>query len=166
MSNESFQTSSEAYHWAVDSGVVSEREAQVLNVLQQGRMNQTMAHQAIVRLTGKSIEKYSVSPRFAVLLRMGLIREVGKGPCPVSNRTTVFYELTNQRPKCTHAEALKQNKDERQKTREVLERELREMQEENQRLRALLDIRTKKNAQAAERIRTQPVAIQMDLPQE
>lgn len=161
MSEEPFSTSAEAFKWCVENGVVSQRVAEVLKVLCDGMhaMNQTMAHQAIIQETGKvGMEKYSVSPRFVVLERMGLIRQVGKLPCPVTGRTTLFYEPTNTRPKCSEAEALKP-----QKTREsdeALRKEIAELKEDNAKLRELLAIRSARSKERSESIRRTPIAIQ------
>ena len=160
MSSESFSSSREAYRHCVESGLISKRVAQVLAVIvDQGPMNQTMAHQAIVKETGiVGLEKYSVSPRFAVLLRMGLIREIGRQRCPVSRRATVYYEATHSRPLCTEAEAM--DVAPRKNSLAQLKAENAELKKENARLAELLNTRTLAAQHREECIRHRPVPVQ------
>lgn len=163
MSSESFSSSVEAYRHCVDSGLISRRVAEVLETLVDGGpMNQTMVHQAIVKRTGiVGLEKYSVSPRFAVLERMGLIREIGRQPCPVSRRATVFYEATHSRPLCTEAEAMDAGP--RKNSLKQLKAENAELREENEKLRELLNVRAAAVAHKEERIRERPTPVQTTL---
>lgn len=162
--NESkFSTSAEAYAYCLENGIISQSVAEVLKAIcDGGSMNQTMCHQAIIRSTGKvGLEKYSVSPRFAVLERMGLIREVGKYPCPVTNRTTVFYDATMTKPVMSEGDALK-NADKRELMKTLKDRNT-ELEAEVKQLRELLNIRSASFAAREARILAAPVAIQQDL---
>ncbi len=162
MSTETFQTSKEAYDYCVANGLISKRVQEVLQVLNYGSapaMNQTMVHQAIVRMTGNvALEKYSVSPRFAVLERMGLIREAGRQPCPVTRRTTMFYEATTNRPRCTEAEAMKAPN--RRETIAALKKELAEVRGERDQLRELLNLRSASFHERERRLASSPVLVQ------
>lgn len=157
---ESFQTSREAYEHCVESGLISKRVAEVLEVLvEDGPMNQTMAHQAIVRRTGiMGLEKYSISPRFATLERMGLIRVVGKQPCPVTRRPTVYYEATNLPPKCTEAQA--NDARERRSTIKSLEARCAELEADKKQLTELLNLKSGSFHERERRIKNTPLAIQ------
>lgn len=152
MSSETFATSREAYQYCIDQGLVSKRVAEVVEALVEGGpMNQTMAHQAIVKKTGiVGLEKYSVSPRFAVLLRMGLVRELGRQTCPVSRRGTMFYEATNSRPVCTEAEAM--DVAPRKNSMAQLKTENAELLDEVKKLRELLNMRINAARHREERI--------------
>lgn len=142
MSPNAFSTSKQAYEFCKTSGLLSERVALVLRALidAPGPMNQTMTHQAVIRVTGKMMEKYSISPRFAVLERMGLIREAGRGDCPVSGRQTVFYEPTSCRPLCTEAEAM--NVPRRADSISKMKLRIAELETENNQLKELMEIRS------------------------
>jgi hypothetical protein len=155
------ETSREAYQYLIDNDLISPRVAEVLKALvdASGPMNQTMTHQAIIRVTGKvGLEKYSVSPRFAVLERMGLIQEAGRGACPVTGRTTVFYEPTYARPLKTETEATKNIG--RKESEATLRRQNAELTEENAKLRELLDMRTSTFEQRDQKIRLTRVELQ------
>ena len=158
-----FATAKEAYDWCIANKVVSQRVAEVLHALTlNSPMNQTMTHQAIIRSTGKvGLEKYSVSPRFAVLERMGLIREHGRLPCPVTKRTTVFYEATWQRPKMTEGEALKSG--DKKELNTQLRRQVAELEKEVRDLRELLNLRSASFADRESRIAAAPVHVQESL---
>lgn len=157
---ESFETSREAYEWCVANGIVSQRVAEVLKVLSEGGpMNQTMAHQAVVRATGNvALAKYSVSPRFAVLERMGLIRNIGRNLCPVTQRSTIFYDVTCKAPTCTEAEAL--NAADRREMVSTLKAEIVELKKEVEQLRELLNMRSASHAERERRIKSTPVVVQ------
>lgn len=163
MNPESFSSSRESYRHCVESGLISKRVEQVLAVIvEQGPMNQTMAHQAIVKETGiVGLEKYSVSPRFAVLERMGLIRQIGRMRCPVSRRATVFFEATNSLPLCTEAEAM--DVAPRKNSMAQLKAENAELRAENEKLRELLNVRTAAVAHRDECIRANPTPVQTTL---
>jgi hypothetical protein len=163
MSTESFQSSREAYQHCLATGLISRRVAEVLETLvDAGPMNQTMVHQAIIKRTGiVGLEKYSVSPRFAVLERMGLIREIGRQPCPVSRRSTVFYEATNLRPLCTEAEAM--DVAPRKNSMAQLKAENAELRTENEKLRELLNVRTAAVNHREDCIRKNPTPVQTTL---
>lgn len=164
MSSESFASSIKAYRHAVDSGLVSRRVAEVLETLVDAGvpMNQTMVHQAIVKRTGiVGLEKYSVSPRFAVLERMGLIREIGRQPCPVTKRATVFYEATRSKPVCTEAEAMDAGP--RKNSLKQLKAENAELREENEKLRELLNVRQAAVAHREVILTQRPAAVQTTL---
>lgn len=54
---------------------------------------------------------HSISPRFAELKRMGLIREVGERACRITGRNCIIWDVTNNLPikfekpkriKCSH----------------------------------------------------------------
>lgn len=163
MSTESFASSREAYQHCVETGLISKRVAEVLETLvENGPMNQTMAHQAIVKKTGiVGLEKYSVSPRFAVLERMGLIRQIGRQQCPVSRRATVFFEATNARPVCTESEAMSVAP--RKNSLAQLKAENAELRSDNEKLRELLNLRSAAVAEREERIRANPTPVQTTL---
>lgn len=164
MSEVSFQTSRAAYLWCVENKLVSKRIAEVLDVMTEegAPMNQTMVHQAIIRKTKNvALEKYSVSPRFAVLERMGLIRESGRQICPVSRRSTVFFEVVCAAPMMTEAEAM--NAAKRRETMATLKRENAELRKENESLRELLQQRSAAYQAREERIRTAPVLHQTSM---
>jgi DNA-binding MarR family transcriptional regulator len=161
MNPETFATSREALAWCIEHGVISTRVADVLRALVEadGPMNQTMTHSAVVRITGNlALSKYSVSPRFAVLERMGLIRETGSAPCPISGRSTVFYEATSSRPTCTEGEAMASA--DRKETMRALKLELAEVTKERDQLRELLQLRSASHAAREKRIRETPVPVQ------
>lgn len=160
----SFQTSREAYEWCLENNVISQRVADVLKALVEadGPMNQTMTHTVVVRITGNlGLSKYSVSPRFAVLERMGLIREVGPNPCPVSGRSTMYYEATCAQPTCSEAHAMKVA--DRKETMNALKLENKELREEAAKLRELLNLRSASHAERERRIKAAPVAVQTHL---
>lgn len=163
MSSETFASSRDAFNWCLEKGIISQRVADVLKVLVEGgAMNQTVAHTAVVRATGNvALQKYSVSPRFAVLERMGLIREIGRNPCPVTGRMTMFYEATCARPRMTEAEAM--NAARSRETRAQLQAELRELREEARQLRELLNIRSASHAERERLIRQAPAQVQTNL---
>lgn len=164
MNEETFQNSKEAYEWTKTAGVLSESIAETFKAIcEEFPANQTMIHVAIVKATGRTaLQKYSVSPRFAVLMRMGLITISNRSACPVTGRTTAFYSPTLRRPTCTEAEAAKAAR-----TREdvaPLKARIRELEDENRQLRELLEIRSASHKQAEERIRVrQPIELQSNL---
>lgn len=165
MSETAFQTSKEAYEYCKENGLLSERADAVLKALidSAGPMNQTMVHNAIIRETGVvGMQKYSISPRFAVLERMGLIREVGEGPCPVSKRRTVFYEPTLNKPVMTEAQAENSAPD-KKRTISDLTKRVAELEDENKKLRELLNMRSASFREREERIRNAPVEVQAPL---
>jgi hypothetical protein len=160
MSNDSFNTARDAYNWCLDNGVLSKRLQEVMAVMANGgTFNQTTAHLEVVKQTGNvGLQKYSVSPRFAVLERMGLIKETGTGPCPVSGRETVFYEATLCRPKMTEAEAMKVAR--KRDTADSLRQENADLRKENAELRELLNLRSAAFKDREQRARNAPVAVQ------
>lgn len=154
-----FPSSREAYEFCVANNLISKRVAEVLKVLAGGPMNQTMAHQAIVRETGRvALEKYSVSPRFAVLERMGLIRDIGRQRCPVTGRSTTFFEATNTPPTCTEKQA--SDMAARRATMATLKAELAEVRKENENLREILNLRSASFHERERRLKETPVAVQ------
>jgi hypothetical protein len=157
-----FETSRDAYGWCIENNVISKSVAEALKVMSEGvPLNQTLAYQAVVRTTGNmGLESRSVGRRFSVLRRMGLIREVGKSPCPVTGRPTLFFEATNTRPTCTEAEAIK-SANKRELPAEVVA-ELKLLREDNAKLRELLNMRSQAHQEREERIRRAPVQIQTD----
>ena len=163
MISDTFTTSREAYAWCVEQGLISKRVEEVLQVLlDDGPMNQTMAHQAIVRKTGiVGLEKYSISPRFATLERMGLIRSIGQQACPVTKRSTNFYEATNRRPICTEAEA--NNSAPRRALIKSLEAENKELKEQLAKATELLNMKSEAFKDRERRMKAEPVAIQTSL---
>jgi hypothetical protein len=161
MSEATFSSSREALQWCLEQGLISQRISEVLRVLTDSgeAMNQTMAHIEVVRATGNvSLQKYSVSPRFAVLHRMGLIREVGLNPCPITGRHTMFYEATCSRPCMSEAEAM--HSTDRRQTNAQLKAENAELKKEVGQLRELLNIRSASHAENEKRLRAAPLAIQ------
>jgi hypothetical protein len=101
-----FQTSKEAYEWCLANNVVSHRMLEVFSVIcGKGPINAGMVYRELQEIN-PSLTEHSITPRFAVLLRMGLIHIVDKRACPYTKRNTVFYEATNQLPTCTMAEAI------------------------------------------------------------
>jgi len=163
MNSEKFQTSREAYTYCVENGLISRRVEEVLEVvLESGPMNQTMAHQAIVRKTGiVGLEKYSISPRFATLERMGLIRSIGQQACPVTRRSTIFYEATNSRPICTEAEA--NNAAPRRALLKTLTEENVQLKEQVRHLTELLNMKSQSFQEREKRIKAAPVEVQTRL---
>jgi len=165
MKNEStFSTSKEAYDWCIENGVISKRVADVLKVMADDMMpmNQTMAYNAVVKDTGNvALEKYSVSPRFAVLERMGLIEEAEKSACPVTGRTTVFYRLTLRKPVMSEGEAVK-NAGKRALV-SSLKAELKELKEKCAKLEELLNMRSASHAERQRRIAAAPRQTQAEM---
>jgi hypothetical protein len=128
-------------------------------LVEDGPMNQTMAHQAIIRKSGiVGLEKYSISPRFATLERMGLIRNVGQQCCPVTKRTTNFYEATNNRPACTEAEA--NNAAPRRALLKAQAARIKELEEQVAKLTELLNMKSEAFKDRERRIKEAPVATQ------
>lgn len=157
-----FPSSREAYEYVVAKGFVSKRVAEVLHAMLAGPMNQTMAHQAIVRETGNvALEKYSVSPRFAVLERMGLIRDIGRQRCPITGRSTTFFELTNLEPACTEKEA--SDMAARRATMATLKAEIKELRKERDDLREILNLRSASFQERERRLKENPVAVQTSM---
>ena len=91
-----FQTSIEAYHWCLTNGLITDREKQILDVLnRRGPMNGTMACIAIREdYREPGLSRDSIVPRFATLRRLGTIEQIGKQQCPITHRMTVFYRAT------------------------------------------------------------------------
>ena len=164
MSEKKFETAKAAYAWCLENKVISQRVAEVYQALCDGMsaMNQAMVHQAVIVATGKvGLERYSCSPRFSVLLRMGLIRVTGKGPCPVTGRQTVFYEPTLARPVMTEAEAYASAM--KRENAAELRRELEAVKKENAQLNELLNLRSASFHEREARIAATPLAIQPEL---
>jgi len=163
MNSEPFATSREAYTWCVEQGLISKRVEEVLQVLvDDGPMNQTMAHQAIIRKTGiVGLEKYSISPRFATLERMGLIRSIDSQACPITHRTTKFYEATNRRPICTEAEA--NNSAPRRALIKSLEAQVKDLTSQLGKATELLNMKSEAFKEREKRIKAEPVAVQGSL---
>jgi len=89
------ETSREAYRELLESGKLSERLEQVLWALEkEGPGNRTMVWMRVNKRTDKLIPIDSISPRFAVLERMGMVRQAGIKPCPQTRRNTIWWERT------------------------------------------------------------------------
>jgi hypothetical protein len=102
-----------------------------------------------------------VSPRFAVLERMGLIEQVGKHPCPVTGRSTVFFRSTNEKPRCSEGEALKPKKS--RVNEAALLKQIEDLKKENAQLMQLLEIRRAKYANREEKLKAARIEIQETL---
>lgn len=154
------ETSRESYHDYVASGMVSQRVTEVLlEITEGGPMNQTMAFQAVIRRTGKQgVVKDAIGPRFATLERMGLIRQVGTYPCPVTKRSTVFYEATKGKATCTEKEA--NNRAGKRALASKMMAENAALTVEVKQLRELLNLRSEAYRNREERIKASPVAVQ------
>lgn len=88
-------TSKEAYEQIKSNGTLGKTLDMVLEcVALAGPINQTEACEWINKRQKTNKQKYSYSPRFAVLERMGLIEQHSVEPCPVSGRPTVKWAST------------------------------------------------------------------------
>jgi hypothetical protein len=119
-----------------------------------------MAYNYVVKVTGQvALQKYSISPRFAVLIRMGLIRECGQGPCPLTGQTTTFYEATLTRPVMAESEALKAPRQMGRADLKLIE-ENRALKEEIAALKELLQVRSAGHKYRDDMITRAPVPVQ------
>jgi hypothetical protein len=89
---------------------------------------------------------------------MGLIREVGDSPCPITGRGTMFYEATCSRPRMTEAEAMKAPRP--KETVAKLKAELAEITKERDQLREILNLRSASHQAMQERLRSAKPQIQ------
>lgn len=155
------ETSNEAYAYCIDKGLISQREAEVLKAItEKGRMNQSMAHAEVALSTNNPhLQRHSIGPRFAMLERMGLIRQDGKDECPFTGRQTLFYVATGNKP--THRP--KNSAAEHRQTVAALQDRIKELETENGKLRELLNMRSTAHKEREERLRKWPTAKQESL---
>lgn len=164
MKEQTFETSLAAYNHAIEHELIGARAALVLKALVDATqpLNQRMVYQAIVKETGTvGLDKDSVSPRFSTLLRLRMIREVGKGKCPLSGRQTMFYEATT-----TIASGVPLEIDERAERRaslKTLTRENAELKRRVAELEELLNMRSAAMRERDAKIKITPVEVQTTL---
>lgn len=127
----------ESWEYYFQTGKYARRIKEIIQVMWHSQpMNQTQTINAVRQLTGNSqLTDHAITPRFAPMLRAGIIKEVYKRPCPITNRTTTFYSLTYEKPIMSIKEASVALGRVRLKD---LESENRKLKEENERLRAEL----------------------------
>lgn len=118
-------TSAETYRAIIKEGTYGKTLLMVLKCISESEpINQTMAYE-VLKKNSPGLQKYTISPRFSVLERMGLIQQAHVDKCPFSQRNTVFWKLTGRtHPVMSASEAAKavtKAKDARLKGSETIE---------------------------------------------
>lgn len=99
------QTSKAAYDAIKAQGLLSERRFEVYDVLyHHGPLTQVEVWKKIAA-TNPNVQQHSVTPRFAEMVRLGVIREVTdtdgrflKRKCTVTDRTCMTWDVTSSLP--------------------------------------------------------------------
>lgn len=91
------ETSRQAYNEIVENGLLSERKMQVYKTLFfNPGITQNECHAVISEFN--KITKQSIGPRFAELLRIGVIKECGKRVCSITGKTCLIWRTTKNLP--------------------------------------------------------------------
>lgn len=91
------ETSIEVYHQIKQEGLLSRRRWEVYEVIfNQGPMSIGMVCTELAR---RGIDSRSISPRFAELRDMELIKEVRTDICKSTGREVIFWDVTSNLPK-------------------------------------------------------------------
>jgi hypothetical protein len=102
------ETSVQAFYNAVDAGTIKTKQQQVwaaLVAIKAATINE------VVRYLNSHANAHVLSPRFAELRDLGLIREAGERPCHVTNQNCIVWEsvpssehrgvtIVNRCPRC------------------------------------------------------------------
>lgn len=88
------QTSIDIYRQIESEGLLSKRRFEVYKVLfDHGPLTATETARRI-----PNVMDHSISPRFAELLKHGVVREAGLRKCPVTGRNCIVWAVTNRLP--------------------------------------------------------------------
>lgn len=88
------ETSKKTYLQIKREGLLSELRFKVFNSLYQ---NGPQTTSQLARRTKQP--RVSVSPRMIELVRLGVVREFGSAPCPVTGRDAIIWGAVNRLPK-------------------------------------------------------------------
>ena len=92
-------TSIEVYHQVKAEGLLSKRRFEVYECLfHHGPMTQS---ETLIKLNinNGNVNQHSITPRFAELKDLGVIKETRKRPCKITNRTVYEWDVTSNLPK-------------------------------------------------------------------
>lgn len=89
-------TSKQAYEYIRTNGILDKRHWQTYDYLfRYGPLTPNEVHAKIEENEGHT-NKPSITPRFARLERMGIIRELGERICSVTKMTCCYYDVTSK----------------------------------------------------------------------
>ncbi len=91
------QTSIEAYHAAVESGLVNRRRGQVLEIIAYN--GPVTANECWKILENQKGRRFRYGSRFSELREMDLIDEVETRDCNVTGRRCIVWEISGRSPK-------------------------------------------------------------------
>lgn len=94
------QTSTDVYNEIKNKGLLTHLRWEVYNCLYT---NGPLTQAETSRIIGNHGENQGITPRFAELQRMGVIRKIGKRRCTVTGYTVFEWGLTDQLPQKTAA---------------------------------------------------------------
>jgi hypothetical protein len=96
------QTSIRAYNEVCACGFLIESVRAVYRCIYrngaQYGVDQGLTQTETWQLLGTQSKKDSYGPRFALLVRMGLLQELGKRPCHCTGKTVLCYDVTANLP--------------------------------------------------------------------
>lgn len=116
------ETSIAVYRQIEAEGLLSKRRWEVYDtIFKHGPMSIGMVCEILSKL---KIDSRSISPRFAELKEMGVIKEVYEGTCQATGRQVIFVDVTSKLP-------VKLNKEQKKTKNQIIE----ELKQENALLR-------------------------------
>jgi len=125
------QTSVQAYHQIRNEGLLTKLKLQVYETLYQ---HGPLTAGELCGIYFPKTPRPSLSPRFAELEELGVVKTVGVRPCQKTQRNAYVWDVTDQVPRKLEKELVESSK---QKI-ERLEARVQELEEENEFLLAEL----------------------------
>lgn len=96
------ETSIDAYNEIKANGLLSEKRFQVYEILvDHGPLTGAEVSQRIRQKHGRSTVSETVRNRLTELRDLGVVREVGQKPCPITGRTVIVWDVTKNLPEQT-----------------------------------------------------------------
>lgn len=92
-------TSIAVYHEIEASGLLSKKRSEVLKIIaENGPLTGAQVSQLHGQIHGTNTISETVRNRITELCEWGVVEETGKGPCPITGREVIIWDLTGNLP--------------------------------------------------------------------
>jgi uncharacterized protein YwgA len=106
-------TSIEVYHEIEANGLLSKKRLEVYKILyESGPLTGAQVSRMHGNIYGANTVSETVRNRITELFDMGVVQEVSKGPCPITEREVIFWDVTKNLPVKVKRQTFKERKKE------------------------------------------------------
>lgn len=94
------QSSIDVWKEINNGGYIGRKQLQVYNVIYKHGPMSGAEVSKFMRIAGqrKNLESENVRNRITELVKLGIVREIGRDICPISNRSVLFFEVSGEMP--------------------------------------------------------------------